>query len=94
MILPDELDAFRSFQIPKEPQYSLVSSIDGLLLLRRDLASLLEETDRERKMMAEKGWFNWAALWIFPVMQSLIVAGSSDCGNLSPLPERLRGKPL
>ena len=55
LILRDEMDSFQSFQTPKEPHYSLISSIDGLALLRRDLASLLEPSDQNRKMMGDKG---------------------------------------
>lgn len=43
-LLPDEVDAFRSYQAPKEPQYALVCSIDAMLLLRRDLKSLTGTT--------------------------------------------------
>src|SRR5262245_39994005 len=37
LILPDELDALQKFRVPKDPQYSLVSSLDSLFLLRRNI---------------------------------------------------------
>ena len=37
-------ESFESFKIPKQAQYVLVSSIDGLTLLRRDLESLADES--------------------------------------------------
>ncbi len=43
LILPDELDSFRAFQAPKEPCYSLVSSMDGITALRRNVESLADE---------------------------------------------------
>ncbi|MCI0411260.1 winged helix DNA-binding domain-containing protein [bacterium] len=76
LLLPDELDAFQSFKTPKEPQYSLISSIDGLLLLRRDLAALLEQPDRDRKMMAEKGMVQMGAV------QDLSSHAIIDCGRV------------
>src|SRR5205085_5609805 len=41
-------EKFEAFQVPKEAQYVLVSSIDGLSLLRRDLASLADAADLQR----------------------------------------------
>lgn len=54
LIFPEDLDALRSFQVPKKPQYSLVSSVDGLTLLRRDLKSMLAPEDHGRKVFGEK----------------------------------------
>lgn len=39
----DEREAFERFKRPKAPAYSLVGSIDGIVLLRRDLPSLLDD---------------------------------------------------
>ena len=52
---PKDLDAFDSFKIPKNPQYSLVSRIDSISLLRRDHKSLLDPSDRSREFFGEKG---------------------------------------
>src|SRR4051812_30613521 len=44
-----------SYRPPEEPCYSLVSSIDGISLLRRDLPSLLAEADQARQVFGERG---------------------------------------
>jgi len=48
LMLPGDRAKFDSFKIPKDPQYALVSSIDGISLLRRDLASLIDAADVKR----------------------------------------------
>jgi hypothetical protein len=55
LMLPGDREAWESFRIPKEPQYALVSSLDGLALLRRDLRGLLDPGDIARKVPVEKG---------------------------------------
>jgi hypothetical protein len=48
MMLPEDREAFEKFRPSKQPQYALVSSLDGLGQLRRDLKSLLADEDQER----------------------------------------------
>ena len=55
LLLPGDREAWESFRVPKDPQYALVSSLDGLVLLRRDLRGMLEAGDFERKVPVEKG---------------------------------------
>ncbi len=55
LMLPEDREKFEAVQIPKQPQYALVSSIDGISLLRRDLASLAEAADLKRKFFAKVG---------------------------------------
>jgi hypothetical protein len=55
LMLPDERKELISFARPAKPSYRLVSSLDGMLLLRRDLLSLLDERDREGRAFDEKG---------------------------------------
>jgi Winged helix DNA-binding domain len=55
LLLPEHRAALTSFRPPKEPAYVLVSSIDGVLLLRRDVTSLLADDDSQRDIMGEKG---------------------------------------
>jgi hypothetical protein len=45
LIFPDDRDRLLAFKPPTKPQYSLVSSLDALALLRNDSKSLIEEGD-------------------------------------------------
>jgi hypothetical protein len=54
LILPEESQQFQSFRIPSKPSYALVSSLDGLFLLRRNLSHLIDEKDGKRKVLVEK----------------------------------------
>jgi hypothetical protein len=45
LLLPELRDLWESFKTPKEPQISMVSTIDGLVLLRRDVAGMVESAD-------------------------------------------------
>jgi hypothetical protein len=52
-LLPAALaDEFAAFKTPKDPRYALVSSIDGVLLLRRDLKSMIGEDELLRLVPA------------------------------------------
>ncbi len=55
LILAEDLKEFASFRAPKQASYSLISSLDALLLLRRDLNSVVEEADRKTIVPLEKG---------------------------------------
>ena len=48
LMLPEDREAFERFQTPKHPQYAVVSSLDGINQLRRELQSLVAPEDRER----------------------------------------------
>jgi hypothetical protein len=48
LMLPGDRDQFEAFKMPKQPHYTLVSSIDGISLLRRDLPSLVDAKDLEK----------------------------------------------
>jgi hypothetical protein len=55
LLLPEDRDAWEHFQAPAEPHYSLISGLDSIILLRRDLASLVDfegETGRRVHQMA------------------------------------------
>jgi winged helix DNA-binding protein len=45
LILPEQRDAFDAFKVPKQADYRLVSSIDGISLLRRDLSTIADSRD-------------------------------------------------
>ena len=55
LMLREDLAAFDAFTPPKQPQYALVSSLDGLGQLRRDLESLLTEEDQSRVFTGARG---------------------------------------
>jgi hypothetical protein len=43
-------EAFEGFEPPPDPQYAPVGSLDALVLLRRDVAGLLDVADARRKL--------------------------------------------
>jgi hypothetical protein len=45
LMLPGDRQKFEAFRVPREAQYVLLASIDGISLLRRNLATLVEEGD-------------------------------------------------
>ncbi len=55
LILPEDRSAFEAFQIPKEPVYALISSLDSLILHRRDASIHFDEADRGRTVPGERG---------------------------------------
>jgi hypothetical protein len=54
LMFPADREKFESFQTPKQTQYRLVSSIDGISLLRRDLKSIVEPADMQRMVTRER----------------------------------------
>ena len=55
-LLPAELiDELAAFKTPKQPHYALVGSIDGVLLLRRDLKSMIGDEDAQALIQGERG---------------------------------------
>jgi Winged helix DNA-binding domain len=55
LVSPDQREELRAFRAPAAPRYALVSGLDGMLLLRRDLKSLLASEDQVRHGAGEKG---------------------------------------
>jgi Winged helix DNA-binding domain len=53
LIPPEMRDEWESFKPPKDPQIALVSSIDGLALLRRDLPGMADAADLKRLTSSE-----------------------------------------
>jgi hypothetical protein len=47
LMFPEDLERFSTFQVPKEAQYRLVASIDAISLLRRNLKTIVDDSDRE-----------------------------------------------
>lgn len=56
LMFPADREALHSFRVPKQAQYVLVSSLDGITLLRRDVRGLLAPEDLERKVFVEKAY--------------------------------------
>jgi hypothetical protein len=54
LLLPEDVAEFRAFKTPAKPQYALVSSLDAISAARRDVSSLLDARDRNRKVIAHK----------------------------------------
>jgi len=48
LMFADDLDAFHAFTAPRAARFSLVSSLDGISLLRRDVRSLVDDADMAR----------------------------------------------
>lgn len=54
LLLPEDAEAFRSFKAPTKPRYSLVSGLDSISAARRDVRTLLDEGDLDRRVQLEK----------------------------------------
>jgi winged helix DNA-binding protein len=55
-MFPEDRDAFQSFAEPKESNYVLVSGLDGITHLRRNVSGLLEDADLKKQVFIEKGY--------------------------------------
>jgi hypothetical protein len=55
LLLPDDVEAFDAFRAPGEPRYALVSSLDAISATRRNVETLVDETDRGRMVPTESG---------------------------------------
>lgn len=55
LMLPEDREPLEEFVRPTQPSFALVSSLDAMLLLRRDLASLVEVEDAGQPTIGEKG---------------------------------------
>lgn len=53
LVLPEDRDEVLAHRVPNEPAYSLVSGLDGIALLRRDVPALIEEADRDRQAFSD-----------------------------------------
>ena len=51
LMLPQQREELAAFQVPKEAQYALVGSIDGISLLRQGLENLADAADLEHKLL-------------------------------------------
>lgn len=56
LLLPEDRARLEAFQIPKQPQYSLVGSIDGVCLLKRNTLELIDPADVKHALFRKKGY--------------------------------------
>lgn len=54
LLLPGDRAKLDAFKPPKDPHYTLTSGIDSIVLLRRDLKSMLDPKDLDRPVFVEK----------------------------------------
>ena len=54
MLLPDVVDALGAQEVPRSTTPPLVSSLDNLFHARREIATSLDDSDRDRRVRAEK----------------------------------------
>jgi hypothetical protein len=66
LLLPGQREELEGFAAPREPRYALVSNLDGILLLRCDVRSLLAPADVTRSAAGEKGPEEVASLHYLP----------------------------
>jgi hypothetical protein len=66
LMLPGDRAKLDAFKPPKDPHYALTSGIDSIVLLRRDLKSLLDPKDLDRPVFSEKGVKTLGALADLP----------------------------
>jgi hypothetical protein len=55
LAFPEDAELARAYRAPAEPRYCLISSLDSLFLLRRDIKSFLDPADLDRHAAGEKG---------------------------------------
>ncbi len=55
LMFPPDREEYLSFEPARRPHYVLVSCLDGILLLRRDVRSLLEREDLTRSIFTDRG---------------------------------------
>ena len=84
LLLPQDHKEFRAFKVPKKSQYVLVSSLDGISHLRRDVEGLLAPEDMSRSVFCENGLMDLSShaildrgrivgLWEYDIAEQSIV---------------------
>ena len=66
LMFPDDLDSLRSFKPPKEPRYSLVSGLDSIHALRRNVSDLIDPADEGIEVLGDRGHADLGALSDLP----------------------------
>ncbi len=76
LMFRQDLEEYHAFEAPGQSHYALVSSLDGISLLRRDLKGLVTTADAKRSVFVEKGLQCLGGLSDLPNHAIL------DCGRL------------
>lgn len=53
LVLPEDREVILAHRTPAEPAYALVSGLDGIALLRRDIPALIDEADQTRQAFSD-----------------------------------------
>jgi hypothetical protein len=61
LMLAEACAEFQEYKVPKQPQYALVSSLDSISHLRRDVEGLLAPVDVKRSVFCERGLMDLAS---------------------------------
>lgn len=56
LMMPEDRDRWAAFHAPKQPQYALVASLDGLSLLKRNIKELIEAADLNSPIFRQKAY--------------------------------------
>ena len=56
LMLPEDRERLEEFQVPRQAQYALVSSLDGVTLLKRNTKELLDSDDLKNPVFQKKGY--------------------------------------
>jgi hypothetical protein len=54
LMFPEDRDALLAFKVPRQPQFSLISSLDGISQLRRDVRGLLAPEDSKTNVFSQE----------------------------------------
>jgi len=66
LLFKGDKERLLEFKAPAKPQYALLSLLDGMALLRRDIQSLIDQNAAERKVFVEKDVKRLGGLADFP----------------------------
>jgi hypothetical protein len=56
LILPSDREPFEAFKVPKQPQYALVASVDGVSLLKRNTKDLIDPEYLKNPLFRHKAY--------------------------------------
>ena len=56
LILPSDRERLEAFKVPKQPQYAVVASVDGVALLKRNTKDLIDPEYLKNSLFQDKGY--------------------------------------